>query len=216
MIELDKARELLFPQADALDPVEVEVEEAYGRVLREEIRADRDFPPTDRSAMDGFAVVAADMSSGERILEVVGESRAGGPSEGVRLEPGQAVRIMTGGVVPPGADAVVMVENSRATDSRDRVTIADRPAPGQHIRPRGQDIGAGEIVLDCGRVLRPQDLGLLASIGCAGVSVFRPLRVAVLSTGDELFEPGTGNLPEGAMILICLASPSQASRSPSV
>jgi molybdopterin molybdotransferase len=195
MIELDKARELLFPEARSLETVEVGVEQAYGRVLRQEVPADRDFPPTDRSAMDGFAVLASDLSAGERVLEVVGESRAGGPSEGVLVESGQAVRIMTGGVVPPGADAVVMVENTRSNDSRDRVTIADQPAPGQHIRPRAQDLKQGEPALMPGVPIYAPEIAALCSVGARRILVTRTPAVSVLATGDEIVEPDQKPLP---------------------
>jgi len=189
MIELDRARELLFPEVHALDVEQVGLDEAYGRVLRGEVVADRDFPPTDRSAMDGFAVRAADLSEGERVLDVVGESRAGGPSEGVRVERGQAVRIMTGGVLPPGADAVVMVENTRATDSRARVTVADRAEPGQHIRRRGQDLKEGASVLKPGVPILAPEIAALSSVGALRVPVSRRPVVSVLATGDEIVEP---------------------------
>jgi molybdopterin molybdotransferase len=113
------------------------------------------------------------------------------------LQEGSAARIFTGAAIPPGADAVVMQENCREEDGE--VVVRGPVVPGQNIRPRGQDIGVGDTVLHRGRVLRPQDLGLLASVGCARVEVYRPLRVAVLSTGNELVEPSEEALLDGAI-----------------
>ena len=195
MIDLDRARELLFREADALDTEEIPLDQAYGRVLRGAVPADRDFPPTDRSAMDGFAVRAADLGSGERMLDVVGESRAGGPSETLRVESGQAVRIMTGGVVPPGADAVVMVENTRSEESRDRVTVNDRPEAGQHIRHRGQDLKRGEAALQPGVPIYAPEIAALSSVGALRLLVSRKPVVSVLATGDEIVEADRTPLP---------------------
>lgn len=195
MIELDRARELLFGEADALDTEEIPLDQAYGRVLRRAVPADRDFPPTDRSAMDGFAVQAGDLGEDERVLEVVGESRAGGPSEGLRVESGQAARIMTGGVVPPGADAVVMVEKTHSNDSRDRVTVNDRPEPGQHIRHRGQDLKRGESALQPGVPIHAPEIAALSSVGALRLLVSRKPAVSVLATGDEIVEPDRTPLP---------------------
>jgi len=195
MIDLDRARELLFREADALDTEEIPLDQAYGRVLRDAVPADRDFPPTDRSAMDGFAVRAADLGSGERMLDVVGESRAGGPSETLRVESGQAVRIMTGGVVPPGADAVVMVENTRSEESRDRVTVNDRPEAGQHIRHRGQDLKRGEAALQPGVPIYAPEIAALSSVGALRLLVSRKPVVSVLATGDEIVEADRTPLP---------------------
>ncbi|MDH4041320.1 MAG: molybdopterin molybdotransferase MoeA [Gammaproteobacteria bacterium] len=166
--------------------------DALGAVLAEDVLAHLAVPGDDNSAMDGYALRAADAARPLR----VSQRMAAGDAPGVALAPGTAARIFTGAVVPPGADAVVMQENCLEVDGV--VTVSGAVSPGQNIRPRGQDIAIGSTVIARGRVLRPQDLGLLASVGRSAVQVYRPLRVAVLSTGDELVEPG-GTLRAGGI-----------------
>ena len=172
------------------DPIELPLLDALGHVLAEDVISSIAVPPADNSAMDGYALRAGDCG---QPLAVSQRIPAG--AVGVALEPGTAARIFTGATVPAGADCVVMQENSK--EEGGRVTFFGSVQVGQNIRPRGQDIDEGETVLSRGRLLRPQDLGLLASIGCAAVNVYRPLRVAVLSTGDELVEPGSGEPGDG-------------------
>ena len=140
MIEASRALDLLCEAARPLGVVRLGLDRAHGRVLAESVKADRDFPPTDRSAMDGFAVRTADLVSPGEVLEVVAELRAGRPTGDLRVGPGQAVRIMTGAIVPPGADAVVMVERTKEQPDRRRVLIDEVPRPGQHIRQQGEDL----------------------------------------------------------------------------
>lgn len=166
--------------------------EALGGVLGKDIISTLDVPPADNSAMDGYALRAADAT---HALPVTQRLPAGGFGE--PLAPMTAARIFTGASIPEGADAVVMQENCEAKDGQ--VSVAGSVDVGQNIRPRGQDIAVGETVLAKGRKLRPQDLGLLASIGLAQVPVYRRLRVAILSTGDELHEPGPDPLPPGGI-----------------
>jgi molybdopterin molybdotransferase len=167
--------------ARVLPPTEeVALLDAAGRVLAEDLAADRDYPPVDRSIRDGFAVRTPDLP-GE--LDIVGEVRAG-EAFGGEVGPGQAVEIMTGAPVPRGADAVVMVEHVRR--ERNRVTI-DRPSdPGQFINPKGGEARRGHIVLNAGRRLGFAEIALAATVGMGRLRVYRKPRVAILSTGDEI------------------------------
>ncbi len=164
---------------------------ALGRVLAEDCRSTVDVPPCDNSAMDGYALRVQDI--GDEPLPVSQRIVAGSLSE--PLQVGTAARIFTGAPIPAGADTVVMQENV-TVDGEAIVLATGEPRGGQNIRPRGQDIACGDTVLAAGRRLLPQDIGVLASVGQAEVTVYRPLKVAVLSTGDELVEPGQP-LPAG-------------------
>jgi len=169
----------------------VGLRQAFGRVLAENVRAPDDVPGFDRATMDGFAVRAQDTFGASEglpaYLQVAGEVLMGRAPAG-RLAPGQAFRIATGGMLPAGADAVVMVEY---TEELDATTIGvTRPvAPGENMVRRGDDIAAGETLLSAGRRLRPQDVGLRAAAGVALVTVRRPLRGGIITTGDEVIPP---------------------------
>lgn len=169
----------------------VPIQEALGLRLAREVRAVDDVPGFDRSTMDGFAVRAREtFGASESLpayLDVSGEVFMGKAAPD-QLGPGQVWRIPTGGMLPPGADAVVMVEH---TEELDDVTIGvNKPvAPGENIVRRGEDIAAGSPVLGQGHLIRPQDMGLLGAVGVLEVEVLSPLRVAVISTGDEVVDP---------------------------
>lgn len=159
--------------------------EARGYVLAETVMSGMDVPPDDNSAMDGYAVRAADVVSGQ-MLPVSQRIAAG--AVGTELQPGTAARIFTGAPLPPGTDSVVMQEDCESHDGG--IVINDTVRPGQHVRPRGQDIASGELLLEAGRRLSAADLGLLASVGIDAVTVSCRPKIALLSTGDELVEPG--------------------------
>jgi molybdopterin molybdotransferase len=180
-----------------LEPVSgvlrVPVRSALGRVLAEDIHSPVNVPSHRNSAMDGWAMRGADLGAGEATLTEIGASFAGKPFAG-KVGAGQCVRIMTGGVVPEGADTVVMQERAQAHGKS--VTFAAGAKTGQNVREAGEDLKAGSLALAKGRIVRPAELGLIASLGIGEVAVYRPLRVAFFSTGDELKSVGT-TLGEG-------------------
>ena len=165
------------------------VRAALGRVLAEDVVSPLDVPAHDNSAMDGYALRHADLKpDGDVTLKITGSSFAGAPFQG-SLRPGECVRIMTGGVVPLGADTIVMQEHVK-TD-KDRVTIGKGHKQGQNLRKAGEDLATGQIALKRGLALRPADIGLISSLGIGEVTVYRRLRVAFFSTGDELVSIGS-------------------------
>jgi molybdopterin molybdotransferase len=187
---VDKAREVI---ARFLTPVSaterVHVRSALGRVLAADVISPLDVPAHDNSAMDGYAVRFSDLAAdGEVTLPVAGTAFAGAPFA-APLPAAQAVRIMTGGVIPAGADTIVMQEHVRAADGR--VTIGGGHRKGQNLRHAGEDLKAGEPALRRGQAVRPAEVGLIASLGIPEVEVYRRLRVAFFSTGDELVSIGT-------------------------
>ncbi len=191
MIELADARAHVDARLAVLEPALVALGDALGLVAAEQVVADEAVPPFDNSAVDGFAVRAADVPSAGTELRVTGTVAAG--TAGLDpVGPGEAVRIMTGAPVPPGADAVVMVEDTEVVgaDGGDVVRIGAVPSPGRAIRPAGDDLSPGDPVVGPGTVLTAGHLGLLATVGRSDVLVVRRPRVGVLSTGDELVEPG--------------------------
>ncbi len=188
MLTVDHAIRRLLDAARLLTPAEsVPLTEAWGRVIAADVEATSDVPPADNSAMDGYALCRQDWPGAKSPVRISQRITAG--SIGNPLARGTAARIFTGAPVPQGADTVVMQENTRPTDT-DSVVILELPEKGANIRPRGQDIVSGERILQRGIRLRPQDTGLLASQGHSAVDCFRKLRVALLSTGDELLVPG--------------------------
>ncbi len=188
MISLAQARDLVAERAGILlEPENVPLLEALGRRLATEICADTPWPTTDRSAMDGFAVCAgASGLEAGTCLAVAGESLAGHPFSG-RLKTSSAIRIMTGAVIPPGADAVVPVEDTSGFDA-ELVTLSRAVNRGQCIRAEGSEVGEGEVLLQAGTRIRAAEVGALAVLGIDPVPVARRPRVAILSTGDEVVE----------------------------
>jgi len=185
MITVAEAIQTIKEQTQRLSPELVEIEDALGRFLAEDIIADCDLPPFDRSQMDGYAVRAADIQSAPVRLRIVGESAAGAGWHNEMLA-GQAVRIMTGAPVPNGADTVQQVELTRELDNGATVEI-QRPADkGKSIVHRADEIKAGETVLRAGERINAGMMAVLASFGYAKVSVGREPRMAVLATGTEL------------------------------
>ncbi|MCR3957772.1 molybdopterin molybdotransferase MoeA [Aeromonas veronii] len=188
----------LLPLSDALqgmleqlacccDSEQLPLLEALGRVLASDIASPLAVPPFDNSAMDGYAVRLEDLASGTPLI-MAGKAFAGQPYQG-EWPAGHCVRIMTGAPVPAGTDAVVMQEETQADG--DRITFLAQPEPGQNIRRAGSDIGKGACVLPASTRLTPREMPLLASLGVATVTVRRPLKVAIFSTGDELKPVGT-------------------------
>ncbi|WP_019935747.1 gephyrin-like molybdotransferase Glp [Oceanimonas smirnovii] len=177
----------MLGQLDTLDTNElVPLEQALNRILAEEVTSPLDVPAFTNSAMDGYALQAADATAGQE-LALIGTSLAGHPFTG-RVESGQCVRIMTGAALPLGADSVEMQEN--CTSANNRVTLAQAVRPGQNVRQAAEDVAQGEVVFKAGMRINARVLSVLASLGLEQVPVRRPLRVALLSTGDELKRPG--------------------------
>ena len=185
-----KAREVI---ARFLLPVtateRLSIRAALGRVLAEDVVSPLNVPAHDNSAMDGYAVRFADLKpDGEVALRSMGSSFAGAPFKGT-VAAGQCVRIMTGGVVPAGADTIVMQEHVKA--DKDRVTVGPGHKKGQNLRRAGEDLKVGQVALKRGLLLRPAEIGLISSLGIGEVTVYRKLRVVFFSTGDELVSIGT-------------------------
>lgn len=192
MISLDEALQRVLGTLDApvREPELVELDESLGRILAEDLLAAEDFPAQDNSAMDGFAVRAEDLA-GRDTLTLVGQSLAGRPFEG-QLGPLQCTRVMTGGLIPAGADTVVPVERTSgyepATDGT--VSFLDKPGLGDNVRPRGGVVKAGDRLLAAGTRIRPATIGVLGSQGKDRVSVGPRPKVAILPTGDEIVAVG--------------------------
>ena len=184
---LQEARELLR-KFGPRDVEGIPIEQGLFRVVSEPIKSSEDLPPFDRSTMDGFAVRCGDTfgatEASPALLNVVGEAAMGEISN-LRLRSGQAVRIWTGGAIPANADAVVMLEHSEDL-GHDTIEILKAVAPFDNVVRKGEDFKAGVSLLNTGHRLRPQDLGLLASMGRTKVSVFKTVHVAVISSGDEI------------------------------
>ncbi len=187
MIEPEEATRLIFenvpaPSADDLEMVPLL--EGDGRVLAEDISATQDMPPFNTTAVDGYALLSADADQPRRIL---GDQTAGRLS-GLIVTPGTAVRIMTGAPLPDGADSVIMVEFTG--EQGDTLTVQFAPKVGDNVRPQGQDLKAGQPVLPAGTLLGPAELGLIGTVNRPTFKAVRRPRIAIVSTGDEIVEPG--------------------------
>ena len=168
------------------------LDEALGSYLSDDVCSPVNVPPAANSEMDGYAFKADAAMAAGGVYEVSDRIPAG--SVGKTLLPGTLVRIFTGAAIPPGADTVVMQEDTSTLG--DKVRVDELPRPGQHVRPLGQDISKGDVILHRGRCLQPADLGLAASVGLPTLNVLKPLKVAIMSTGDELVAP-SGALEPG-------------------
>ena len=189
MLTVPEAQRLILQEISVLGSEKVDLLSALGRVLAEEVVSTRDIPPWDNSSMDGYAVRAQDTRGATRErparLSVVGHIPAGGMASRP-MGPGEAYRIMTGAALPEGADGVIPVEDVIAEDQK--VACLREVVPREFVRPLGEDVRRGDLVLSPGTRLSPAALGLLAALGRASVEVYQRPRVAILSTGDELVE----------------------------
>ena len=189
MIPVEEALNQILEKIPRLGCERLPILQARGRVLAEDIHCPRNIPPWDNSAMDGYAVRWEDIHGAARekpaVLRVLGDLPAGRVFQG-RGASGEAVRIMTGAPLPEGFDTVVQVEDTEKDG--DRVKILDPPGKGRNIRFSGEDVRAGEKIMEAGDLLRPAHIGMLASLQRSMVSVYQQPRVAILSTGDELLE----------------------------
>jgi molybdenum cofactor synthesis domain-containing protein len=188
MTPLEDAQAFVIAACPPRAPVEVGFEWAEGRVLASDVVAGELVPPFENTAVDGYAVIAADTSGAPVELAVVGEVAAGAASSHT-LQPGEAIRIMTGAPIPAGADAVVMVEVTERVGA-DRVRVLEPVTAGAAVRPAGDDVRPGDLLFPAGTLVRPAVVGVLASVNARTVSVYPQATVGVLSTGDELVEDG--------------------------
>jgi len=189
VVTFEEARHLIEQQAATLAVARAErvgLLQSSGRVLAENICADRDFPPFRRAARDGYAVRAADLATVPTVVKVIGEVRAGAPARDIppNIGTGEAAGIMTGAPTPDGADAIVMVEYTTRRD--DQVEISRTVHSGENIVPAGSEAKRGEVLLTAGTRITEAALAVVASVGKAEVQVYTRPRVAVLSTGDEV------------------------------
>lgn len=188
LMRLEAALATLISSVKPVSTTEtVSLEDSLGRVLAEPVVSPINVPSHDNSAMDGYALALKDLQNIDT-LPLAGQSLAGHPFSG-EIPAGHCIRIMTGASIPPGADVVIMQEQTETVDQG--IRFLQKPdKPGDNIRQAGEDIAAGTRVFTPGRRVRPQDIGLLASLGIANIAVYRKVKVAVFSTGDELKPPG--------------------------
>ena len=195
-IPIEQAFAHILAQSGLAAIERVGLREALGHYLAEDIRADRDWPPFNRSSVDGFAVFSPDTRSAPDVLEVI-EEVAAGTAPTRALAPGQAIKIMTGAPVPAGADCVIMQEQT-AIPKPGFVRFMNTMRSGQNIARRGEDAKTGEIVIQSGTYIGPAEVGVLAAVGCHAVPVRRKPGIAILGSGDEVVEPDA--IPGAAQI----------------
>jgi molybdopterin molybdotransferase len=206
MLSVAEAQQAILSSVKRLEPETVSLLDALGRVLAEAVKAETALPPFDNSAMDGYAVRAADLVGASRAqpvrLSIIADVPAGHPTE-IEITPGTAARITTGAMLPRGADTVVAVEDTddgaRGASELLKSVAIDRAFPrGMHVRSAGADVQPGEQVLSAGTLIRPAEIALMSALGYSRVKVYRRPRVAVLATGDELVapdqQPGPGQI----------------------
>lgn len=197
MISFQQARETVLVGCSVSGATVLEIDDALGCVLAEDVVSDVSVPPFDNSSVDGYAVRSTDVGAAPVTLASVGTVMAGDGAS-VAVTNGQAVRIMTGAPIPEGADAVCMIEDVQAGGTVDTVVIRRPLERGDNIRMAGEDVMPGQVVFTSGTVLGPAHVGVLASLGKSGIRVHPRLRVGVLSTGDELTS-GSGELAPGSI-----------------
>lgn len=193
MISVEEARARILAEMTPVPAEMIGLAEASGRTLAAPVLARRTQPPADVSAMDGYAVRADDALEGA-LLRIVGHAPAGRPFAG-RVGPGEAVRLFTGSIVPEGADTILLQENAESRE--DTVFVREPAGPSRHIRRAGQDFTVRDAVLPAGRMLTPRDIGLAAAADYPWLKVHRRVRIAILSTGDEIALPGEPVPPGG-------------------
>ena len=196
MLTYEEALQKLLEKVPQPSVVRLPLELTRGRVLAHEVRADLDVPPFHKSFMDGYAVRSSDVSAAPVRLKVIGTVAAGGFTQR-RIGPGETVQIMTGAVVPLGADAVQVVEKTRKVSSS-AVEIQESVSKGENVAPQGSEVVSGAAVLERGRIVGPAEIGVLATFGRTNVEVYGTPSAAVISTGNELVkidqEPGSGQI----------------------
>lgn len=192
MIKVDEALKIILSEVKQLESENTPLIKNFGRVLSEDIHAGSDIPGFDNSAMDGYAVRFSDTMGASKVkprtLEVICDIKAG-DSPKAFLKEKQAARIMTGAIIPKGADSVIMVEDTLRIAGKEKlVQIFKEVKRGDNIRKKGEDIKKGELVIPCGKELNPAHIGILASLGMSRINVYRKPMVAILATGDEVIE----------------------------
>jgi len=188
-VSLKRALELAKKVQLELTHTATPLDEAHGRILAEDVASLVDDPPFDNSSMDGFAVIHTDTIEPPTRLRIVGTSQAAAISNPVRVGKGEAARVMTGAPMPPGTDAIIMVEKTTVSDDSEWVEL-QTSAKSDWVRKRGENLTKGQIALTAGEKLTPHHIGLAATMGHSSISVFSSPKISIIPTGDELKQPG--------------------------